>query len=66
MKANRIRLEDAPDFFGPRDLGRIMGINEKAAYDLAHSQGFPTIRVGKKLIISKMGLIRWMGERGLA
>ncbi|MGB9826444.1 MAG: DNA-binding protein [Desulfofundulus sp.] len=66
MKANRLRLEDAPDFFGPRELGRIMGINEKAAYALAHSKGFPVLRVGKKLLISKMGLIKWLGRQGLA
>jgi hypothetical protein len=63
---NPLKLEEAPDFFSPRILGRVLGIAEGQAYRLARSQGFPAIRVGKKLIISKMGLIRWMQERGLA
>ena len=63
---NPLKLEEVPEFFGPRVLGRIMGIAEGQAYNLARSQGFPAIRVGRKLLISKRGLIRWMQERGLA
>jgi len=63
---NQLRLEEASDFFGPRTFARIMGIAEGQAYNLVKTPGFPAIRVGKKWIISKMGLIRWMQERGLA
>ncbi|WP_194174966.1 helix-turn-helix domain-containing protein [Desulfofundulus thermobenzoicus] len=58
---SRLPLDEAPDFFNPVILGRILGINVNKAYKLAKSPGFPAKRIGKKkIIISKTGLMKWM------
>jgi len=61
---NRINLDQVnDDFFGPETLGRIMGINSTAAYNLVKQPGFPKLRVGRKYIIAKAGLMRWLEEQ---
>jgi len=30
------------------------------AYELANSKGFPVLRIGRRLIVSKIALMRWM------
>lgn len=58
----KMGLGEADDFFGPRELGRILGINAKRAYEVAKQPGFPARRMGKKIIISKAGFLRWFEE----
>lgn len=58
--AEAIPLADAPDFFGPQVLAKILGIGERTAYDMCRIQGFPALRAGRKYIVSKAGLIRWL------
>ena len=55
-----IPLADAPDFFGPQVLARIMGIGDRTAYDMCRIEGFPALRAGRKYIVSKAGLVRWL------
>ncbi|MEM3486471.1 MAG: helix-turn-helix domain-containing protein [Candidatus Methanomethyliaceae archaeon] len=55
-----IPLAEAPDFFGPQVLAKVLGIGECTAYDMCHIQGFPVLKAGRKYIVSKAGLIRWL------
>ncbi|MCS5696339.1 helix-turn-helix domain-containing protein [Desulfofundulus thermocisternus] len=65
-KRDRISLESVDDFFTPRELAKILGVSEGHAYALAKSPGFPVMRIGRRFLISKQGLIRWLRDRGLA
>jgi hypothetical protein len=60
--SERISLNDLPDFFGPELLGKALGINANRAYELAHRTDFPKLRVGKKYVIAKAGLLRWLEQ----
>ena len=55
-----LKLEDAPDFFAPPTLAEILGVGKDVAYNLCHVEGFPVLKAGRKKIISKAGLIRWL------
>ncbi|HUW64125.1 MAG TPA: DNA-binding protein [Spirochaetia bacterium] len=61
--SERMTLDQAPDFFGPVILGRIVGLNANGAYDLVKRPDFPKIIVGRKYIIAKVGLMRWLEEQ---
>ncbi|MFY9119068.1 MAG: helix-turn-helix domain-containing protein [Syntrophomonadaceae bacterium] len=52
--------QDLPAFFGPRELSAFMGIGITKAYQLSRSVGFPAIRIGKNIRISRDGLRRWV------
>ncbi|HAP93800.1 MAG TPA: excisionase [Desulfotomaculum sp.] len=60
--SQKIRLEEASDFFGPREMARLLGLNAKRAYEMTRLPGFPARRLGRKIIISKAGFLRWFEE----
>ena len=45
------------------DLCGQLQISRPTAYSLVHSEGFPVIRVGRRLIIPKSGLERWLEDQ---
>lgn len=58
-------LEDLPDFFTLADLSLVFGISKATAYRMAEQGRIPCIRLGKRIILSKIHLKRWIdGEIG--
>ena len=53
-------FDEVPLTFGPIELAEILGISKTKAYDLANRPDFPKIRVGKKIVISKIHFLSWM------
>ncbi|MCI8475007.1 MAG: helix-turn-helix domain-containing protein [Oscillospiraceae bacterium] len=49
------------------ELAEALGISRAGAYALIHSKGFPTLRIGKRLMVPKDKLTAWIdyntGER---
>lgn len=46
-----------------REFGTSLGIGRKKAYELVNSKGFPSFRIGRKVLINREGLKRWMQEQ---
>jgi len=42
------------------DVGRILGINRAAAYELVKSEGFPSIRIGRRILVPLDSLNEWL------
>ena len=51
---------DFPALLGINDLLKIFPLSRAGVYNLLNSEGFPVIRIGKRLIIPKQGLIEWL------
>ena len=45
------------------EAAELLGVSLPTAYELAHSEGFPTLRIGRKLLISRVGLESWVDRR---
>ena len=45
------------------DVATVLGISRANAYTLMHSKDFPTITIGKRMIVPKDKLLAWMDER---
>lgn len=45
------------------ETAQILGISRSQMYALAKSDGFPTIAIGTRLLVSRKGLERWVEER---
>ena len=43
-------------------VGEVLGISRCTAYELVHSKGFLVLRVGRRIIISRAALFKWMNE----
>ena len=46
-----------------RQVSEILGISETNAYKLMRSKGFPTIRVGRRMIVPRDRLVLWMDKQ---
>lgn len=42
------------------EVAEALGISKAKAYELAHTEGFPLLCCGRKLLASKQGLIKWL------
>lgn len=46
-----------------KEMQTYVGVGRRKAYELANSKGFPSFRIGRKILISREGLERWMKEQ---
>lgn len=42
------------------EAAKVVGISDRYMYDLVKTEGFPTIQVGRRLLVSGPGLMRWL------
>lgn len=49
--------------FGVDELATTMGISRPKAYELVNSDGFPVIRVGRRIRIPVSAFQRWLDEQ---
>lgn len=47
-------------------VAQVLNISRAGAYTLMHSQGFPTIQIGKRMVVPKDKLLMWMEEQTAA
>ena len=45
-----------------QELGKALGICRQRAYDLANSEGFPAVRIGRRLVIPVSALEKWLND----
>ena len=45
------------------EMAKVLGISDFKAYQLAKTTGFPTIKIGKRLLVSVSGLESWVEEQ---
>ena len=43
-----------------QELARQMGISLPKAYELVKEPGFPTIRIGKRMLVSREMFLEWL------
>ena len=56
---------DLPLFLNANLVAQALGVSVSTAYELMHDPGFPTLRVGSRLVVPKEKFIRWAeGQAG--
>ncbi|MBE6920202.1 MAG: helix-turn-helix domain-containing protein [Ruminococcaceae bacterium] len=45
------------------EAAAVVGISVRGMYDLVKTQGFPTIKIRNRLLVSAPGLTRWLEEK---
>ena len=56
-------LEQLPLALSADDVAQVLGISRAKAYELMHSEGFPTLKIGKRMTVPKDKLIEWIQTR---
>ena len=56
-------LNQLPLALSADDVAQVLGISRANAYNLMHSKGFPTIKIGKRMTVPKDKLIEWIDRQ---
>ena len=55
--------DDLPLFLNAEMVAKVLGVSISSAYELMHEKGFPSVRIGKRFIVPRDDLKRWMEEQ---
>ena len=55
--------QELPLALSAEDVAAVLGISRANAYTLMHSVGFPTLIIGKRMVVPKDKLLTWMDEQ---
>lgn len=51
---------DLPLFLNAETVAKVLGVSPSSAYELLHEDGFPTLRVGSRMVVPKEQFIQWV------
>ena len=54
--------DDLPLFLNARTVAQVLGVSPSSGYELMHEPGFPVLRVGSRMVVSKEKRIQWREE----
>ena len=54
--------DDLPLMLSVPDLTEALGISRAGAYESVKSKGFPSLHIGKRILVPKEELIAWIRE----
>lgn len=60
MSQNKTSYDQLPIMLNADTIAQTLGISRAGAYELMHSKGFPTLRIGKRMMVSKEHFIEWI------
>lgn len=63
MKKEYTSIEQLPLTLNARQLAIALGISRAHAYNLLHSKGFPTVTIGRRLVVTKGKLLEWLEKQ---
>ena len=52
--------EELPLYLNADTVVKLLGISISSAYELMNEEGFPSVRIGKRLIVPKENLQSWV------
>ena len=53
-------FDELPLMLSVIQVAEVLGISKTSAYELVHFDGFPSITIGKRLIVPKDKFIEWI------
>ena len=53
---------DLPLFLNADLVAKVLGVSPASSYELMHESGFPTLRIGNRMVVPKEKFIRWVEE----
>jgi len=64
MRRSMIKnYEELPMFINANLLSQLFGVSRASAYELMREKGFPSFRIGKRILVSKEDLKTWIESR---
>ena len=54
--------DDLPLFLNAELVAKVLGVSPSSGYELMHEDGFPTLRIGSRMVVPKEKFIQWVEE----
>ena len=54
--------DDLPLFLNAELVAQVLGVSPATSYELLHEDGFPTLRIGNRMVVPKEKFIQWVEE----
>lgn len=54
--------DELPLFLNAKTVAKMLGVSPSSGYELMHKPGFPVLRVGGRMVVSKEQFIQWVEE----
>ncbi len=54
---------DLPLTLTAPEVGEVLGISRAAAYQLVRSEGFPSFKIGTRILVPKDRLLAWIDQQ---
>ena len=51
--------DDLPLFLNADAVAKVLGVSPSSAYELMHEPGFPTLRIGSRMVVPKEQFVQW-------
>ena len=55
-------FDELPLFLNADTVAKTLGISPASGYELLHENGFPSLRIGSRIVVPKEAFIRWVEE----
>lgn len=55
--------EELPLMLMVLDVASVLGVSRAGAYELAHGEGFPVLKVGSRIVIPKDKFLLWIEKQ---
>ena len=55
--------DELPLFLNAELVGKVLGVSSTTAYELMHSESFPSMRIGSRLIVPKEKFAEWVNKQ---
>ena len=63
MKSTYTNLDELPLTLKAQEAAEVLRISKSKVYDLARTESFPAVRIGKRVVIPGDKLIEWMNAQ---
>ena len=60
MEGNYKSFDELPMMLNADQVSQALGISRAGAYQLMHTKGFPTLKIGKRMVVAKEKLLVWI------
>ena len=59
-ESNYKSYDELPLFLNSETVAKLLGISISSSYELMHEKGFPSLRIGSRLIVPKEKIREWV------
>jgi excisionase family DNA binding protein len=56
-------MDALPAVLTLRHVQEILGVSRPKTYELAHTRGFPVVRIGRAIRIPREAFVRWLDQQ---